>query len=127
MKYRLERIKKIIRNEIMILLSEKKIKDPRIPEFVTITRVTISKDLHYSHVYFTLLDENKNHKLVEKGLNSASGYIQKILAEKLAIRFIPKIEFRYDINEEKANKVDKLLDIISKSRQTIENQDSNIK
>lgn len=124
MKYKYERLQKIIRNEVMILLTEKRIKDPRVPDFVSVTKVKISKDLHYCHIYFSLLDENINYTIVEKGLNSASGFVQKALAEKLTIKFTPKVEFRYDINEEKANKVDKLLDMISKQKNDLDSRGS---
>lgn len=100
----------------MIILSEKQLKDPRIPDFVTVTKVKLSKDLHYCHVYFSLLNDQYDYKLAETGLNSAHGYIQKILSEKIEIKFTPKIEFRYDLNEEKANKIDNLLDQLSKQR-----------
>ncbi len=100
----------------MIILSEKRLKDPRIPDFVTVTRVKISKDMHYCHIYFSLLNNKNDYKLAEAGLNSASGYIQKIISEKVEIRFTPKVEFRYDLNEEKANKIDDILDQLSKKR-----------
>lgn len=118
----MERIKKIIQEEIMKIISARLIKDPRVPEFLTITKLTISKDLHYAHIYFTTFgnDSEKKHTAI-KGLNSACGFIQKIIAEKINLKYTPKLEFRYDEEEAQAYKVDKILDTLSKERLLNEN------
>ncbi len=117
MKYKLDRIKKSIKNEVLKIISEHKLTDPRVPEFLTITKITISKDLHYAHIYFSIFGDDKKKKIALIGLNNASGYIQKILAEKLNFRFTPKIEFRYDMIDDKAYKVDELLNSLTKERE----------
>ncbi len=117
----MERIKKMIQEEVMRIVAGRFIKDPRVPDFITVTRMTLSKDLHYAHIYFTLFGEENNAsgkiQLAVDGLNSASGFIQKILAEKINLRYTPKIEFRYDEKESRAYKVDKILDALAKERQ----------
>lgn len=118
LKYKQERIKKDLKNEIMKIITNKEVKDPRIPDFMTITKVTLSKDLHYCHLYFTMIGELNQRNKALKGLNNASGFFQKIIAERLALKFTPKIEFRYDEIEEKAYEIDKLLDSISQERES---------
>ncbi len=117
MKYKQERIKKIIQNEIMKTITNKEVKDPRIPEFMTITKISLSKDLHYCHLYFTMIGDLNQRNKALTGLNNASGFFQKIMAEKLATKYTPKIEFRYDEIEEKAYEIDKILDSISKENE----------
>ena len=119
MKFKQERIKKLITQEIMRLVAEKTLKDPRIPDFITVTHITLSKDLHYCHIYISILNDC-NIKTTIDGLNSAKGFIQKQIADVLALKYTPKIEFRYDEQEEKAYKVDKLLSNIARERK--ENQ-----
>lgn len=112
-----EKIKKSIEKEIMKLIVSGAIKDPRVPTLLTITKVTLSKDKHYSHIYFSLNGKKQVKELAVKGLNNAKGFIQAQLAEKLQLRFTPKIEFRIDPFEEKANRVDAILDILAKESQ----------
>lgn len=120
MKFKAERIKTLIKHEILNLIASGSISDPRIPAFITITKVTLSKDLHYSHIYYTTQAEEAKKKESEAGLNSAVGFIQKHLAQNLNLRFTPKLEFRYDVNEEKADQVDQLLTKLSQDRDKTE-------
>jgi ribosome-binding factor A len=116
LKYRAERIEKSLIHEVMNAIACHEVKDPRIPSILTITKVTVSKDLHYCHFYFSMIgsDAEKNRALL--GLNSAKGFFQKIISERVSLRFTPKIEFRLDIGEETAYKIDSLLDDLSKER-----------
>lgn len=124
MSVRDEKIKKSIEKEIMKLLVSGAIKDPRVPTMLTITKVSLSKDKHYSHIYFSLNGTKQAQELAAKGLNNAKGFIQAQLAEKLQLRFTPKIEFRIDPFEEKANRVDAILDMLAKESQ-LSNENEN--
>lgn len=105
----------------MRIITNREVKDPRIPDIMTITKVSISKDLHYCHLFFTMIgDENKRKKAII-GLNSASGYFQKMIASRIELRYTPKIEFKYDENEEKAYKIDELLESLSNKRNNNDN------
>lgn len=120
MKFKIERIKKLIKNEIMKIVSEGSLKDPRIPTFFTITKIKLSKDLHFSHIYFSLFGDDTKKKLAIIGFNNASGFIQKILSERLKLKYTPKIEFRYDEDDDKANKVDQILSDLSNERNKLD-------
>lgn len=108
-----ERIKKGIEKEIMGLIVNG-IKDPRVPSLFTISKVTLSKDRHYSHIYITMNGTDEEKRLAIVGLNSAKGFIQMNLAEKLQLRYTPKLEFRLDKFDDEANRVDDILKQISK-------------
>lgn len=111
----------------MSLIVSGKLKDPRIPAFLTITKVKVSKDLHYAHVFITIQDENIDKEDVIAVLNKSAGFIQHSIAEKVRMRYTPKIEFRYDYEDEKASNVDRLLDKISmqlKNNEEKEEKDS---
>ncbi|MBQ1998447.1 MAG: 30S ribosome-binding factor RbfA [Spirochaetales bacterium] len=120
-----EKIKRSIEKEIMKLIVSGAIKDPRVPTLLTITKVTLSADKHYSHIYFSLNGTKQAKELAVKGLNNAKGFIQAQLAEKLKLRFTPKIEFRIDPFEEKANRVDAILDMLSKEAQLQDKENDN--
>ena len=120
-----EKIKRSIEKEIMKLIVSGAIKDPRVPTLLTITKITLSKDKHYSHIYFSLNGTKQAKDLAVKGLNNAQGFIQAQLAEKLKLRFTPKIEFRIDPFEEKANRVDAILDMLAKEANLAEEESEN--
>lgn len=120
-----EKIKRSIEKEIMKLIVSGAIKDPRVPTLLTITKITLSKDKHYSHIYFSLNGTKQAKDLAVKGLNNAKGFIQAQLAEKLKLRFTPKIEFRIDPFEEKANRVDVILDMLAKEANLAEEESEN--
>jgi len=124
LKFKQERIKNLIINEVLKIITLEEVKDPRIPKILTITKITLSKDLHYCHLYFTILNSETDKKKVLMGLNSASGFFQKLIGERLKIRFTPKIEFRYDEEEEQAYKIDKVLSDIAREREKKEKTDN---
>lgn len=101
----------------MTMIVSNAVKDPRIPNLLTITKITLSKDMHYCHVYFTVLSEHSTKiDTIIEGLNSAKGYIQKNIGDKLQLRFTPKIEFRHDQEQAKADNVDSILEKLTKER-----------
>ena len=78
----------------MILRGE--IKDPRVNTFLSINRVEVTNDLAYAKVYVsTFLPDGQLKKGVD-GLNSAAGFIQHEIAQKLRIRQFPKLQFHVD-------------------------------
>ena len=92
------------------------IKDPRIPAIFSITKISVSKDLHYAHIYFSMVGNDKSKNDAVIGFNSAKGTIQKYIGTNLKLRFTPKLEFRLDKYEEEAYKVDSLLRKISEKK-----------
>jgi ribosome-binding factor A len=101
----------------MNLIAGKALKDPRIPIIMSITKITISKDLHYAHIYFSMIGKPVEIANAVEGLNSASGYIQSVLAKTINMRFTPKIEFRYDQIEEESYRVDTILSKLVQERE----------
>jgi len=90
-----------------ILLLE--IKDARIG-FVTVTRVRIAPDLKIARVYYTAIEGSVKKSDIQKGLNSASGYIRKLLAQRMKMKFTPEIKFYFDDTLEESLRVERILD-----------------
>ncbi|MDP8234113.1 MAG: 30S ribosome-binding factor RbfA [Candidatus Saelkia tenebricola] len=90
-----------------ILLLE--VKDSRIG-FVTITQVRVSSDLKIAKVYYTLLEGNVKKKDAHEGLERASGYIRKLVAGRMKMRFTPEIKFYFDDTIEESIRIEKILD-----------------
>jgi ribosome-binding factor A len=80
--------------------------DPRL-QSVTITAVKLSPDLQVATVYFTSHEADIQEAL--KGLNSASGFLRKQLAEQLDVRRVPTLRFFFDESIERASRIEDLL------------------
>ncbi len=91
---RAERVANEIKKEISLILSQE-VSDPRLG-FVTITRVEISPDLREAWVYFSVLADKKKQEDSLKVLKGASGYIRKLIGQRLKLRFSPEINFKFD-------------------------------
>ena len=114
---RMDKVNQLFKREIsnMILMGE--VRDPRL-SFISITFVDISKDLSVAHVGFSILDDNpESIRNAQAGLNSASGRIRHLIAERVAIRHIPEIRFVYDNSIAYGMKMDRRLDEIRQARE----------
>jgi len=95
-KYRLERVSRLIQEKIGALILEGRIKDPRIDPLLTITRVSMSRDLVYATVYVSGYKSPGGLAKGVQGLQSAAGFIQAQLAGQLRLRQTPKLRFLAD-------------------------------
>jgi len=93
--FRTERLGQTIQEKIGSLILEGKIKDSRVNNFISITKVDVSKDLSYADVYASDIRGNITEKEVE-GLQSAAGFIQSQLGAAMRIRKIPHLRFHSD-------------------------------
>lgn len=76
---------------------------------ITITGVEVTNDLGLAKVFFTsTLD--MDHKKIEKELNDdTAGFLRTKVAEKIELRHIPKIRFKYDESISYGNNIDSIL------------------
>ena len=96
----------LIQREVAVLV-QREIKDPRIG-MVTINEATVSRDLAFSDIYFTVLPA-ENTEVVEEVLNEASGFLRSQLAKVLSTRTTPKLRFHYDSTIESGARMNKAI------------------
>lgn len=113
--YRIDRINKEFLRAISDLLRSR-IKNEEVREAM-LTTVSVSRDLGYAKVFYTLMDESRKDN-VQKSLESAAGLIRSILGKEMHLRTVPELHFFYDDSETKARKMDELLDSIMSKRET---------
>ena len=89
-----------------LLLRE--VSDPRIGA-VTLTGAEVSPDLRHAKMYFNVLTGSGDRKDALKGLKSAAGFIRGRAGQALKLRVVPTIDFVYDDTEERARRIDELL------------------
>lgn len=108
---RARRVGEQIHRELMDLLRTE-VKDPRV-NLVTITGVEVSRDLSYAKVFFTTLDESHERNEVRKVLTRAAGFLRHELGQRLIMRSVPELRFKYDESIERAAHME---DLIRKAR-----------
>lgn len=91
---RTDRVQMQMKKEISRILQED-LKDPRIG-FVTITRIDLTGDLRHAKIYFSILGGEENQKAGAKGIQSAAGFIRKLIGERLKLKYVPELSFKLD-------------------------------
>lgn len=87
----LSRLSQLVREELT---------DPRVG-LVTFTRADVSPDLSHAVVYWSLLDleaPDSPERLgtTQEGLDSAAPFLRRRTAERMTLRRMPELRFRYD-------------------------------
>ncbi len=91
---RVEKAAEAIRGVVsMAILAE--LKDPRVRD-VTVTYVEVSPDLRHAKVHISVMGDERRQKLSLRGLQSAAGFLQAKIAERIEIRYTPKLSFLLD-------------------------------
>ncbi|HNU96742.1 MAG TPA: 30S ribosome-binding factor RbfA [Candidatus Portnoybacteria bacterium] len=105
MKDRISRVNSLMQEKIAeILQREIFIKDV----FITVQNVDVSKDLNYAKIKISVFPFKESKKVLEI-LKKQSSNLQRILNEKVTIKFVPRIRFVLDRIEEKAVRVEEIL------------------
>ncbi|GGX85349.1 ribosome-binding factor A [Litchfieldella qijiaojingensis] len=93
---RTDRVADQLQQELAVLI-QREIKDPRLG-MVTVSGVTVSRDLAYADVYVTLLGENDLERIRAnlKVLKRAAGFLRTQVARRIKLRHVPELRFHYD-------------------------------
>jgi ribosome-binding factor A len=102
-RYRMQQINELIKQEVGRILMER-VRDPRV-EMVTITEVRTTPDLQLSRIYFSVLNEEEKLEGAREGLERATGFIRKLLGERLTIRYTPELKFYYDESTARGDRI----------------------
>jgi ribosome-binding factor A len=100
--------------QIRILLSElcrRQLSDPRL-QGVTITEVTIDRELQYADVYVNALGDESREEAVIAALTRATGYLRRELGARLRVRTVPVLHFHWDPTLAHAEHIGRLLDTL---------------
>ena len=103
MSIKLDRISSEMMKSISYILATE-VKD-QLLKFVSITDCKVTSDLSFAKVYYVLLDDSKKDE-TQKAFKNASGFIRKMLTERMDIRHTPELEFIYDESIEYGKKIE---------------------
>lgn len=104
---RLQRIADRIRQEFSEILI-REISDPRLQQ-IFVTDVKVDRELTYADVYVSALEGTARSEDVLTGLESASGFLRRILASRVELRAFPRLRFHWDVTPENADHIEKIL------------------
>ena len=103
-----ERLAQTLREEIMEIVGYE-LEDPRV-EAVTVTDVRVSDDLKDAKGYVLIEGDEKEIREAMKALQHAEKYVRSQVAMNLSIAHAPHIHFARDTVEEKAGRIDQILE-----------------
>lgn len=121
MSIRSDRVQVVMKKEISVILQED-IKDPRV-KFITITRIDLTGNLRHANIYFSALGDEASQKASEEGIQSAAGFIRKLIGERLKLKYVPELSFRLDKSIEYSIGLEKTFERIHNELE--DNKDSN--
>ncbi|MDX1486631.1 MAG: 30S ribosome-binding factor RbfA [Acidiferrobacterales bacterium] len=105
---RRRRVAELLRRELATLIHHE-LNDPR-AHGVTITAVDVSPDLSSAKVYLTTLAAPEAAKKSVVALNHAAEYLRHRLIERLVLRGVPHLRFRYDESIERGRVLTDLIE-----------------
>lgn len=83
-----------MKKEISAII-QMEIKDPR-TQFVTVTKVQISRDLQHARIFYSVLGDETKFRRAQEGLESAQGFIRRLVGQRIKLRYTPEIVFVFD-------------------------------
>lgn len=93
---RSDRVSHELQKEIALIL-QREFTDPTVG-MITVSDVSISRDLAYAKVFVTFLND-QDPKVIQQGLlklEDAKGYIRSLIGKAMRLRIIPELKFCYD-------------------------------
>jgi ribosome-binding factor A len=105
---RLQRIADRIRQDLSEMLVTGQIRDPRLTG-ITITDVKVDRELAYADIYVSAVEGSQRAQEILDGLQSASGFIRRTLADQIELRVFPRLRFHWDPTPERADRIERLL------------------
>ncbi len=116
MSHRLERIARIVRDVVSDAVATR-LSDPRISRLTSVTRVEISADCVYADVFVSVLGADPDTRKTVRGLESARGVVQSMVARRLDLRRCPILRFRIDSGIKKGIEIIAELDRLAEERE----------
>jgi len=104
---RTDKVTESLKKEISSILHDE-LNDPRLG-FVTITRVEITADLRYARVFYSVLGQEQDYSRTKEALDSALGFIRRLIGQRIRLRFTPEIVFKEDHSSEYSIKIEEML------------------
>lgn len=103
---RAERVREAIKEALAVEIE--RLKDPGLG-FVTITDVTVSRDLRNARAFYTVYGEEVQQASTRDALKRAAGHLRTVVASEVRLRYAPTLEFVEDPVPERVERVESIL------------------
>ncbi len=106
---RTERVADYLQRELAGLVQHE-LRDPRIG-MVSITGVSVSRDLGHAKVYYTALgsDSSEEARETTEALNRAAGFLRSALSKDSSMRSVPQLRFYFDTSVGRGRHMEELI------------------
>ena len=104
---RLQRIADRVKQELAQMLI-RELSDPRLKQ-IFVTDVKIDRELAFADIYISAVEGASRSTDILAGLESASGFIRRILASRVEVRAFPRLRFHWDPTPEHADHIEKIM------------------
>ena len=106
--FRPDRVGDQIREELSAMLARGEVHDPEIG-FITLTTVKMSPDLQLARVQYTSLGDAAARKKTAAALDRATPFLRRQIGERLRLRRVPVLEFRFDESIAHQDRIEQIL------------------
>ncbi len=114
---RTDRLNSLLK-EVISDVIRKEVRNPHVNELLTVTRVDVTKDLHYAKVYISVIGTDEQKKQTLEALQSAAGFIAVTSSKQVVMRYFPALTFRLDDSVDKHMRIEELLHKIAVEKST---------
>ncbi|MEG1441659.1 MAG: 30S ribosome-binding factor RbfA [Oscillospiraceae bacterium] len=104
---RIDRISEEVKKELSAVIRD--IKDPRLPNMISVVAVSVTKDLKFAKAHISILGDEKVKKDGMAALKSASGFIRKEIGHRINLRNTPEFTFIEDDGIEYGSHINEIL------------------
>lgn len=118
---RIERINSLLK-EVISEVIRKEVKNPRLPQLITVTHVDVTKDLRHAKVFVSVIGEEAVKAEAIEVLQSASGFIAVHASKQVVMRYFPELTFVLDDSIDQQMRIDRLISDIQAERELREHE-----
>ncbi len=112
---RFDRLAQQMQQEMALIL-QRDIKDPRLHTMITVSDVSVSKDLSHAKIYVTFLGLDADKVALNlQILNDASGFIRSLIAKRIQARIVPTVRFYFDKSLDEGIRMANLVETVRRS------------
>ncbi len=119
---RTDRLNSLLK-EVISEVIKRDVRNPHVGELLTVTRVDITKDLHYAKVYISVIGDAAQKAATLAALQSAAGFIAVQSSHKVVMRYFPELTFKLDDSVDKHMRIADLLHKINEEREEREKRE----
>jgi ribosome-binding factor A len=106
--HRPDRVGDQIREILSEMLARGAVHDPGIG-FITLTKVQVSPDLQMARVFYSSLGDPKARTETAKALKRATPFFRRQLGDRMRLRRVPEIDFRFDESVAHQDRIEQIL------------------